>query len=230
MDYDLELDPNAFTSRMSDLELDPYALYGLGADLDLVSDGEEVVDSPEIDPECVEMRNRLKNMILMDSVPSRRRNKGRSQSFSESNHFDHDAEEVFERDIDTMSVRDDTPNPQRSVVKKATTNPLSKAEKVKQSLGSVSEVFLQIFQALLLLLQHQNPVAQQQLANDSKAERERLSRRSKEFEVRLNRMVFELKQKVGTSVKIYRTFFNDCLFLVEFPDENGHPEAQLEPA
>ena len=157
-----------------DLELDPFALYGLGAELDLSGDR---CESPEIDPECVAMRNRLKSMILgsTDYAPSQRR---RSRSFSESTFdFDRDEEneEVIEREIDTMSVREDEesspvidrrqqqvrPKSVPKQVPKNSLNPPSRAEKVQQSLGSVSEVFLQVFQALLMLLQHQNPIAQQ---------------------------------------------------------------------
>jgi hypothetical protein len=67
----------------------------------------------------------------------------------------------------------------------------SSQSKIEAMLKNIGLVFTNIFEALLVLTEKGAEV--------EPAELQRLSKRSKEFEVRLNRMVFELQQKVTTS-------------------------------
>ena len=78
---------------------------------------------------------------------------------------------------------------------------LSNREKVTSCLKQISASFSRVFQALLVLLE--NPSSH--VAN-SPLEAERASKRSREFDSRLSRMSFELKQKIcqvrASSVKL----------------------------
>ena len=66
-------------------------------------------------------------------------------------------------------------------------------ESVLKVFGQITETFSQIFQMLIVMLE-QNPALTQE---HSPVDEERISRRSREFEARLNRSVFEAKQKVN---------------------------------
>ena len=64
-------------------------------------------------------------------------------------------------------------------------------------LQTIHETFARIFQALIVMLEDKSLFTQ--LPNEA----EKLSKRSREFEVRLNRAVFEAKQQV--------TIFTTCV-------------------
>ena len=60
-------------------------------------------------------------------------------------------------------------------------------------LDAIHESFARIFQALIIMLEDKS------LFTHLPNETEKLSKRSREFEARLNRSVFETKQQVSTS-------------------------------
>ena len=68
---------------------------------------------------------------------------------------------------------------------------LNSEEKLLQS---IHETYARIFQALLVMLEDKSLFTQ--LTNEA----EKLSKRSREFEARLNRSVFETKQQVNPFV------------------------------
>jgi len=72
---------------------------------------------------------------------------------------------------------------------------VSTADQIRTGLAHVDVTFSRIFQALLVLID--NPTSSSNSARAGSPEKERVSRRSREFNVRLKRIAFELKQKVG---------------------------------
>ena len=71
-------------------------------------------------------------------------------------------------------------------------------------LQTIHETFARIFQALIVMLEDKSLFTQ--LPNEA----EKLSKRSREFEVRLNRSVFEAKQQVTFLLLVFNkeVFFN----------------------
>ena len=87
---------------------------------------------------------------------------------------------------------------------------VSTAEQIRTGLAHVDVTFSRIFQALLVLID--NPTSSSNSARAGSPEKERVSRRSREFNVRLKRIAFELKQKV-LHLRFLRTqMFNELRY------------------
>ena len=87
---------------------------------------------------------------------------------------------------------------------------VSTGDQIRTGLAHVDVTFSRIFQALLVLID--NPTSSSNSARAGSPEKERVSRRSREFNVRLKRIAFELKQKV-LHLRFLRTqMFNELRY------------------
>ena len=81
------------------------------------------------------------------------------------------------------------------------------ADQIRQGLSLMEVTFSRIFQALLVVID--NPTSSSNSARVGFPEIERASRRSREFNVRLKRIAFELKQKVFHLWLLHTQLFNE---------------------
>ena len=116
---------------------------------------------------------------------------------------DHDLEKVI--DLETYDERDEEPM-------KIFILPKVDVSKDKKLLTTIHNTYSQIFQAMIIMLD--TDALFTQLPEDA----EKSSKRSREFEVRLNRSVFETQQQVNIFNVIYLkiVLFKLCVFQFQF--------------
>ncbi len=88
---------------------------------------------------------------------------------------------------------DDADDSQPARAKSAAVTTTSLPDKIRSSMSQISSIFSGIFQTLLVLMESGSVGGPETFTPEEKA---KATKRSKDFNVRLSRMAFELKQKV----------------------------------
>lgn len=183
-------------------ELDPFYLYGLADSNYGVEDGndealEAIADSPS---DLIRMK--------LARLEERRRffQKRAEEDILETGNDDHEAvgeSEEEEEDEDEQVVQGSSAV--KTAASKSRSDGMDVAARISHSLFQISGVFSQVFQAFLALMEEAHIA---EVSKFSPAEKSRISKRAAEFEIRLKRRTFELKQKV----KFYNEISTSCRF------------------
>lgn len=195
-------------------ETDPFHVYGglraaqgeEGHDqFDEISAGD---DSMKVFLQEAVMSQREKFFAELDSATEIGRDFDEIMQLERGEYYHEEESESSHRalkneDSKTVTVAKRPPPPPQSSSSKFFKPGMKTAEKITMALSQLDATFSQIFQALLVVIDNPSAAGQVTICVGvgNHAEIERATKRSREFEVRLKRLAFELKQKVMKDLK-----------------------------
>ena len=186
-------------------ELDPFFLYGLAErNYGLEDDDDDALQAIAESPsDLIRMKlarlEERRRFFGRGSIGAGKEEPDAEKSSEESE----EEEKINVAASKPSAMSKSKPNSSSSTMKKLVPSCQDTNEKISHSLTQISGTFSQIFQAFLVLMEEAHMA---EVSRFSPAEKEKVNKRAKEFEIRLKRSTFELKQKVCRTSTIIFNF------------------------